>query len=102
MTCVNPALRAGRVEMFADTDGAQLLSRKIPADHWLTAEVSEGIVHYFYWQGQWYEIGAEYLAIVASRITEFLTRPASVTRRWTCGGDVSGTRRAGARRSAST
>jgi uncharacterized protein (TIGR04141 family) len=74
-----PALRAGRVEMFADTDGAQLLSRKIPADQWLTAEVSEGIVHYFYWQGQWYEIGAEYLATVESRITELLARPASVT-----------------------
>ena len=74
-----PALRAGRVEMFADTEGAELLSRKVPADHWLTAEVSEGIVHYFYWQGQWYEIGAEYLATVESRIAELLARPASVT-----------------------
>ena len=74
-----PALRAGRVEMFADTEGAELLSRKVPADHWLTAEVSEGIVHYFYWQGQWYEIGAEYLTTVESRIAELLARPASVT-----------------------
>lgn len=74
-----PTLRAGRVEMFEDTDGAQPLSRKIPADHWLTAEVSEGIVHYFYWQGQWYEIGAEYLATVESRIAEILAHPASVT-----------------------
>jgi uncharacterized protein (TIGR04141 family) len=62
-----------------DTDGAQQLSRKIPADHWLTAEVSEGIVHYFYWQGRWYEIGAEYLATVESRIAELLARPATVT-----------------------
>ena len=73
------ALRAGRVEMFADTEGAERLSRKVPADHWLTAEVSEGIVHYFYWQGRWYEIGAEYLATVESRIAELLARPASVT-----------------------
>ena len=73
-----PALRAGRVEMFADTEGADLLSRKVPADHWLTAEVSEGIVHYFYWQGQWYEIGAEYLTTVESRIAELLARPATV------------------------
>ena len=65
--------------MFADTEGADLLSRKVPADHWLTAEVSEGSVHYFYWQGQWYEIGAEYLATVESRIAELLARPASVT-----------------------
>ena len=73
------ALRAGWVEMFADTEGAERLSRKVPADHWLTAEVSEGVVHYFYWQGQWYEIGAEYLATVESRIAELLARPASVT-----------------------
>jgi uncharacterized protein (TIGR04141 family) len=82
------ALRAGRIEMFADTEGADLLSRKIPADHWLTAEVSEGIVHYFYWQGQWYEIGAEYLATVEARIAELLARPASVTLPpWTKSGD---------------
>jgi uncharacterized protein (TIGR04141 family) len=73
------ALRAGRVEMFADTEGAERLSRKVPVHHWLTTEVSEGIVHYFYWQGQWYEIGAEYLAAVESRIAELLARPASVT-----------------------
>lgn len=74
-----PMLRAGRVEMFADTEGADLLSRKVPADQWLTVEVSEESVHYFYWQGQWYEIGAEYLATVESRIAELLARPASVT-----------------------
>jgi uncharacterized protein (TIGR04141 family) len=73
------ALRAGRVEMFAETEGAEWLSRKVPADHWLTAEVSEGSVYYFYWQGQWYEIGAEYLATVESRIAELIARPTSVT-----------------------
>ena len=52
--------------MFADTEGADLLSRKVPADHWLTAEVSEGIVHYFYLGGPWYEIGVEYLTTVES------------------------------------
>jgi uncharacterized protein (TIGR04141 family) len=74
-----PALRAGRIGMFADTECAQPLSRNTPVDHWLTAEVSEEGVHYFYWQGQWYEIGAEYLATVESRIAELLARPASVT-----------------------
>ena len=73
------ALRAGRIEMFADTEGDEQLSRKVPVDQWLTAEVSEEGVHYFYWQGQWYEIGAEYLATVESRIAEILARPASVT-----------------------
>jgi uncharacterized protein (TIGR04141 family) len=73
------ALRKGRVEMFADAGGAERLSRKVPADQWLTTEISDEAVHYFYWQGQWYEIGAEYLTIVESRVAELLARPASVT-----------------------
>ena len=73
-----PALRAGRIEMFADEDGAERLSGQVRADYWLTAEVPEGAVHYFYWQGQWYEIGAEYLAVVESEIARLLARPASV------------------------
>lgn len=73
------ALRQGRIEMFADTDGADRISRRVPADRWLTAEVPDGVVHYFYWQGQWYEIGAEYLTVVEDRIAELLAQPASVT-----------------------
>jgi uncharacterized protein (TIGR04141 family) len=72
-------LREGRIEMFEDAEGDRPLSRRIPADQWLTAEVAKGAVHYFYWQGRWYEIGAEYLATVETRITEILDRPASVT-----------------------
>ena len=33
----------------------------------------------FYWQGQWYEIGAEYLSTVEARVAELLAQPASVT-----------------------
>lgn len=73
------ALREGRVQMFADTAGAEPVSGKVPADHWLTAEVPDGVVHYFYWQGKWYEIGAEYLTVVERRITELFARPVSVT-----------------------
>lgn len=73
------ALRRGRIQMFAGTDGAEPISSRVPADHWLTAEVPDGVVHYFYWQGQWYEIGAEYLTVIERRITELLARPASVT-----------------------
>ncbi|MGQ0778949.1 MAG: DUF6119 family protein, partial [Pseudonocardiales bacterium] len=72
------ALRQGRIQMFADTEGADRISRNVPVDHWLTAEVSDGVVHYFYWQGQWYEIGAEYLTVIESRIAELLDRPSSV------------------------
>lgn len=71
-------LREGRIEMFADTDGADRLSRKVPADHWLTAEVSDDVVHHFYWQGRWYEIGANYLTVIEQRIAELLAQPVSV------------------------
>ncbi|MGH3916284.1 MAG: DUF6119 family protein [Pseudonocardiaceae bacterium] len=73
------ALRQGRIQMFADTEGADRISRNVPVDHWLTTEVPDGVVHYFYWQGQWYEIGAEYLTVIESRIAELLDRPSSVT-----------------------
>ncbi len=73
------ALRQGRIGMFADTDGAEPISRRVPADHWLTVEVPDGIVHYFNWQGQWYEIGAEYLTVIERRITELLAQPVSVS-----------------------
>jgi uncharacterized protein (TIGR04141 family) len=65
--------------MFEDADGDRQLSRKIPADQRLTSEISDEAVHYFYWQCKWYEIGAEYLATVETRIAELLSRPASVT-----------------------
>ncbi|APU14107.1 MULTISPECIES: DUF6119 family protein [Actinoalloteichus] len=72
-------LRRGRVEVFADTDGADRISGRSRADHWLTAEVSDSIAHYFYWQGCWYEIGADYHTAIERRITELLARPVSVT-----------------------
>ncbi|MGH3569941.1 MAG: DUF6119 family protein [Pseudonocardia sp.] len=72
------ALRNGRIQMFADADGAEAISRRLAADQWLTAEIADGAVSYFYWQGQWYEIGAEYLTVIEERITELLTRPSRV------------------------
>ncbi|CAM5606618.1 hypothetical protein SAVIM338S_05531 [Streptomyces avidinii] len=73
------ALREGRVQMFASIDDSEPISAKVAVDHWLTAEVSDGVVHCFYWQGRWYEIGAEYLTVVEQRIAELLAQPASVT-----------------------
>ncbi|MFI6093466.1 DUF6119 family protein [Streptomyces sp. NPDC051218] len=73
------ALREGRIQMFASTDDSEANSGKVPVDHWLTAEVPDGVAHFFYWQGKWYEIGAEYLTVVEKRIVELLAQPASVT-----------------------
>jgi uncharacterized protein (TIGR04141 family) len=71
-------LRTGRIQMFADAEGAEVLSRRLGADQWITAELADDAVHYFYWQGQWYEIGAEYLSVIEDRVAELLARPSSV------------------------
>jgi uncharacterized protein (TIGR04141 family) len=73
------ALRKGRVTMFADTDASDPISRALPADQWLTVQIPDANVHYFYWQGQWYEVGAEYLTMIRRRVTELLSRPTSIT-----------------------
>ncbi|WP_017572807.1 DUF6119 family protein [Nocardiopsis halotolerans] len=72
-------LRKGKVQMFADTEAKETLSGEVPAARWLTAEVTEDNVHYFLWQGQWYEVGAEYLKTVKRRVTELLERSSGVT-----------------------
>ncbi|MBD3146323.1 DUF6119 family protein [Microbispora sp. H10836] len=72
-------LRDGRIMMFADATGNEVISSKVPADHWLTTEVEDGVVHYFYWQGRWYEVGAEYLTVIEDRIAELFAHTVSVT-----------------------
>jgi uncharacterized protein (TIGR04141 family) len=73
------ALRKGKVQMFSDTEAKETLSGEVSALRWLTAEVTEDNVHYFLWQSQWYEVGAEYLETVRRRVTELLARSSSVT-----------------------
>lgn len=72
------ALRSGRIQMFADTEGAEPISRRLAADQWVTAEIRQDVASYFRSQGQWYEIGAEYVTVIEDRITELLARPSSV------------------------
>ncbi|MEY9211462.1 uncharacterized protein (TIGR04141 family) [Thermobifida halotolerans] len=85
------ALREGRVEMFADTAAKDRLSRKVPADQWLTVEIPAEAVHYFYWQGRWYEVGAEYLTTIRRRVTELLAQPSTVPLPpWPSGKDETG------------
>lgn len=71
-------LRSGRIQMFDDAEGAEACSRKLSADQWLTAEFADDLVRYFYCQGQWYEIGAEYLTVIEERIAELLNRQSDV------------------------
>ncbi|TDB95701.1 hypothetical protein E1266_12480 [Actinomadura sp. 7K534] len=73
------ALKNVRVQMFSDTDCEDAVSARISGHRWLTADVSIGAGRYFYYQGSWYEIGAEYLQSIEEELTELFSRPASVT-----------------------
>ncbi|WP_218020571.1 DUF6119 family protein [Nocardia beijingensis] len=73
------ALRQASVTMFEDGHASHPLGGPTRADYWLTAELVDAIVHHFYWQGDWYEIGATYLDVIERRIAELLGRPTTVS-----------------------
>ncbi|SEG26054.1 sporadically distributed protein, TIGR04141 family [Thermomonospora echinospora] len=72
-------LKRVRVQMFSDAACENPVSPRVSGHRWLTADVSAGPGRYFYYQGSWYEIGAEYLALIEEELTELFNRPASVT-----------------------
>ncbi|HEX5567016.1 MAG TPA: DUF6119 family protein [Streptomyces sp.] len=67
-----------RVQMFSDAEGKEPLSGRVSGRRWITADVPMGSGRYFYWQGGWYEIGAEYLTSIDAELKELLDRPASI------------------------
>ncbi|MEU5714334.1 DUF6119 family protein [Streptomyces sp. NPDC020403] len=73
------ALREVRVQLFADEGCTEPLSPPIAGHRWITAEVLSAAKHHFYWQGSWYEIGAEFVQALRDDITELLNRPSKVT-----------------------
>lgn len=80
------ALRQARVQLFADLTCGVELSAPLPAHRWLAAEVREGASYHFYWQGQWYVVGEEYLAALADDVRDLLSEPVCVSLpRWPVG-----------------
>ncbi|MFF3391711.1 DUF6119 family protein [Streptomyces sp. NPDC002669] len=71
-------LKDVRVQLFADEECREPLSPAIPGHRWITAEVRSGAAHHFYWQGSWYEIGAEFVQALRDDVTELLNRPSGV------------------------
>ena len=53
-------LRSGHVTLNADDDGKEILARA-RADKWLEASVSLGSRRFFLMDGDWFEIGADYV-----------------------------------------
>jgi uncharacterized protein (TIGR04141 family) len=73
------ALKDVRVQMFSDADCELPASGKTSGHRWLIADVPMGAGRYFYCQGRWYEIGADYLASIEEELTELFDRQPSVT-----------------------
>ncbi|MFC5180769.1 DUF6119 family protein [Actinomadura harenae] len=73
------ALKNVRVQMFGDTDCDDPVSARTSGHRWLTADVSVSAGRYFYHQGSWYEIGAEYLQSIEEELRDLFRRSASVT-----------------------
>ncbi|MGW2086640.1 DUF6119 family protein [Streptomyces sp. NPDC001880] len=76
--CRLSTLKDVRVQLFADEECTESLSPSIPGHRWITAEVRSGAAHHFYWQGSWYEIGAEFVQALQDDVTELLNRPSGV------------------------
>ncbi|GIH71707.1 hypothetical protein Mth01_39600 [Sphaerimonospora thailandensis] len=72
--CLDPvtALREGHVEMCADRDGKELISRA-RAIRWIEASVSIGPRIYQLSDGEWFECGATYVESIKCRLRELIT-----------------------------
>ncbi|MFD7329687.1 DUF6119 family protein [Streptomyces sp. NPDC059872] len=72
------ALKDMRIQLFADAECTDPLGAPVPGHRWITAEVRSGAAYHFYWQGSWYEVGAEFLQALRDDVTELLSRPSGV------------------------
>jgi uncharacterized protein (TIGR04141 family) len=72
------ALRRGRISINSDEDGRQLLAGA-DADHWLEANLSLGPRRFVLLDGEWFEIGAEYVRTSRDAITRLFPDVLSVT-----------------------
>jgi uncharacterized protein (TIGR04141 family) len=70
-------LRGGHVSLNADDDGNEILARA-RADKWLEASVSLGSRRFFLMDGDWFEIGADYVRASREMITRLFPATPSV------------------------
>jgi uncharacterized protein (TIGR04141 family) len=72
-------LAMATVQALGDDTGDTVISRAIPANKWITAEVTLNGHQYFYRQGRWYEVGAGYLEYLRGQVDEILKQPTAVS-----------------------
>ncbi|WSS05512.1 TIGR04141 family sporadically distributed protein [Microbispora sp. NBC_01189] len=73
------SLRNGYIQVCADADGQEPLSRQVRGNLWVAADVPLDSRRYFYHEGKWYEIGTNHLETIRRRVEEVLTRPPSIS-----------------------
>jgi uncharacterized protein (TIGR04141 family) len=72
-------LAKATVQALGDDTGDTVIGRAIPANKWITAEITLNGQQYFYRQGRWYEVGAGYLEYLRRQVDEILRQPTSVS-----------------------
>jgi len=72
-------LAKAKVQALADDSGDTVVGREIPANKWITAEVTLDGQQYFYRQGRWYEVGAGYLEYLRGQVDEILGHKSGVS-----------------------
>ncbi|WCN07388.1 TIGR04141 family sporadically distributed protein (plasmid) [Streptomyces sp. M92] len=73
------ALGEVRVTLYADDDCRTPASSSTKGSEWLIADVPVGAHRYFYGQGKWYEVGAEFLETLEEELRELFARRGTVT-----------------------
>ncbi|MDA4888397.1 TIGR04141 family sporadically distributed protein [Streptomyces sp. MS2A] len=73
------ALGEVRVTLYADDDCRTPASSATRGSEWLIADVPVDAHRYFYGQGKWYEVGAEFLQTLEEELRELLARRGTVT-----------------------
>lgn len=72
------ALRKGRIELSDQRDGHSVLG-SAPAIRWLEAAVAIGDRQYLLIDGEWHEIGAEFLSSISGQVKELIAAECMTT-----------------------
>jgi uncharacterized protein (TIGR04141 family) len=75
---VEAALKNFGFQAVADTEGKEVIGRRIRLANWLAADLTLGNRRYFFQQGQWYEVGTGYVEYLDSQISQIFTESSDI------------------------
>lgn len=71
------ALRSGHIELCGAANGRDLLGRS-PAIRWLEVTLALGPRQFFLLDGEWYEVGAQFMASIRRQVEAYIAKSPSV------------------------